>query len=83
MNGASEVINSRLFVSRIVRSLPIDGVGTEAGTSNDQNMTMGSTTRAIFLSVLFGLVSLSLQAQQLLDDFNRAASSVVGGGWTE
>lgn len=83
MNGANEVINSRLFVSRIVRSLPIDGVRTEAGTSNDQNMTMGSTTRAIFLSVLFGLVSLSLHAQQLLDDFNRTADNVVGGGWTE
>lgn len=53
------------------------------GTLNDQNMTMGSTTRAIFLSVLFGLVSLSLHAQQLLDDFNRAASSVVAGGWNE
>jgi len=49
----------------------------------NQNKTMGSTLRAILLSVLFGLVSLSLQAQQLLDDFNRPASNAVGGGWTE
>ncbi|MGV3638148.1 MAG: hypothetical protein ACO1NQ_10960, partial [Flavobacteriales bacterium] len=44
---------------------------------------MGSTIRAIFLAVLFGLVSLSLQAQQLLDDFNRPADNLVGGSWTE
>lgn len=46
-------------------------------------MTMGTTLRAILIAGLFGPVSLSLQAQQLLDDFNVPASGTVGGAWVE
>ncbi|MCB0768032.1 MAG: hypothetical protein KDB95_12555, partial [Flavobacteriales bacterium] len=44
---------------------------------------MGISLRALLIAGLFGQVSLSLHAQQLLDDFNRPASTTVGGGWTE
>ncbi|MCC6540931.1 MAG: T9SS type A sorting domain-containing protein [Flavobacteriales bacterium] len=44
---------------------------------------MGTTLRAFLIAGLFGQVTLSLHAQQLLDDFNRPANTVVGGGWTE
>ena len=44
---------------------------------------MGISLRALLIAGLFGQVSLSLHAQQLLDDFNRPASDVVGFGWNE
>lgn len=47
------------------------------------NKTMVNSLRAILLAGLFGNVSLSLHAQQLLDDFNVPASGTVGGAWVE
>ncbi|MEZ4791682.1 MAG: hypothetical protein R2811_16910 [Flavobacteriales bacterium] len=44
---------------------------------------MGISLRALLIAGLFGQVSLSLHAQQLLDDFNRPASDLLGFGWNE